>query len=350
MEGDTKRSRKLKLFDLKALPILEDEFKMEMVLGCGTFAQVSQAKAIKGGRIVAVKRFNSNMRHWEECAKVEMDSLRLLHGCAHIIAFLGAMRDKENAICAVIEYVDYNLQQIFEQGKEKGLQVRGAFYPLQDIKGYFKQILLAVDYMHARGVMHRDLWPQNVLLTSRNVIKVADFGMADIFDPQKTKYGNPVTHISYRAPEVLLGDTQYDCAIDMWSVGCIFGYMLVVHHLFQARSDNEEEQLKSIFEICGTPNMAEWHPRFHERLMRTNLPPSLSLLTQKLLQKKLHARRMKPQVLKLLEALLTLCPTKRISAQDALKHPCLVSENPTPSRPEEMAALENVEVKRQRRK
>lgn len=357
MEGGAKKSRRLEHFNLKELPILEDEFKVTMVLGSGGFAQVSQAKAMRNENlIVAVKCFKQDVAYWEHSAKVEIEMLRNLAGCPNILNLIRLMRDKENAICAVIEYVDYNLQQIFEQGKEKGLQVRGNFFPLDTIKGYLKQILLGVDFMHERGIMHRDLWPQNILLTARNQIKIADFGMAERFtDPAKTKFSNPVTYLWYRAPEILLGDQQYDCAIDMWSVGCLFGYMLVVQHLFAApckrdESDDEEGQMRLIWDICGTPVASEWHPRFHDRIHQIPPPAKSRTLIQKLLLKKLYERRMKPQVTRLLDAMLALSPEKRINAKDALLHPCLVSENPTPSKPEEMPALENMEIKRQRRK
>lgn len=106
--------------------------------------------------------------------------------------------------------------------------------------------------------MHRELKPQNVLIDNNGVIKLADFGLARDFDMRAYTLG-VVTQL-YHAPEVLLGATSFSCAIDIWSIGCIFSEMVTRLPLFKghSESDSEIEQLFKIFSILSTPTEQTW--------------------------------------------------------------------------------------------
>lgn len=73
--------------------------------------------------------------------------------------------------------------------------------------------------------MHRDLKPQNLLIDSKGVIKLADFGLARAFGLPVKTYTHEVVTLWYRAPEILLGQKQYSTPVDIWSIGCIFAEM-----------------------------------------------------------------------------------------------------------------------------
>ena len=73
--------------------------------------------------------------------------------------------------------------------------------------------------------MHRDLKPQNLLIDSKGVIKLADFGLARAFFLTVKTYTHEVVTLWYRAPEILLGQKQYSTPVDIWSIGCIFAEM-----------------------------------------------------------------------------------------------------------------------------
>jgi mitogen-activated protein kinase 1/3 len=106
------------------------------------------------------------------------------------------------------------------------------------------QLLVAVQYMHSCHVWHRDIKSENLLLTAKKGVKVCDFGLArsaletsTALEPKPTgrragrtkkpmlvrQYTKMVVTPSHRAPEVVMSQGQYTSAIDMWSVGCIFG-------------------------------------------------------------------------------------------------------------------------------
>ena len=80
--------------------------------------------------------------------------------------------------------------------------------------------------------MHRDLKPQNILMGQDNQLKLADFGLARAFSIPLRPFTHEVVTIWYRAPELLLGATEYSIAVDMWSVGCIFFEICKMKPLF----------------------------------------------------------------------------------------------------------------------
>lgn len=88
------------------------------------------------------------------------------------------------------------------------------------------QLLSGVSYIHQAGVIHRDLKPQNLLVSSENLLKIADFGLAFQANLPLGQRRHGVTTLWYRAPEVILEDPNYDYAVDIWAVGCIMAEII----------------------------------------------------------------------------------------------------------------------------
>ncbi|XP_034940337.1 cyclin-dependent kinase 20-like isoform X2 [Chelonus insularis] len=125
------------------------------------------------------------------------------------------------------------------------------------IKCYFKMLLEGVYFMHKNNVMHRDLKPANLLIDSEGVLKIADFGLARLmYEDSSRPYSHQVATRWYRAPELLYGAKIYTSAIDMWSVGCIFGEMINNSPLFPGETDIE--QLAIVLKALGTPTSESW--------------------------------------------------------------------------------------------
>jgi serine/threonine protein kinase len=119
------------------------------------------------------------------------------------------------------------------------------------VKSFIFQLLQGVAYCHRNYIMHRDLKPQNLLVDDNAILKVADFGLARPFSPTLSKYSAEVVTLWYRAPELLLGQEDYDSSVDIWSVGCIMCELVNGTPLFTGAS--EYSQLKAIFSLLGTP-------------------------------------------------------------------------------------------------
>ena len=120
-----------------------------------------------------------------------------------------------------------------------------------------KQLVEGIAYLHQQGIMHRDIKGGNLLLTKDGILKIADFGLARAF--KKTNNQNFTVRVVtrwYRAPELLLQNSKYSEAIDVWSVGCFIAEMFTGKPLFMGRSDLE--QLPCIMEKLGVPTEETW--------------------------------------------------------------------------------------------
>ncbi|XP_076029062.1 serine/threonine-protein kinase Chk1-like [Oratosquilla oratoria] len=127
---------------------------------------------------------------------------------------------KANKLCLYLEYCSRG-------------DIQGTLYDLsrKDIKSYFQQLMDGVEYIHSRGIVHRDLKLDNLLLTKEKVLKIADFGLADFFiiDGEEIRLTGKVGAKSYMAPEVLQcqeGSSYLGPPVDLWSCGIVLFAML----------------------------------------------------------------------------------------------------------------------------
>jgi len=168
----------------------------------------------------------------------------------------------------VLEYMEHSLSGLIDR--------RFQFNQIQ-IRIVISQILEGLAFLHEHHIMHRDLKCSNVLVNSSGAIKIADFGMATLFNSQiPLKNSKGIATLWYKAPE-LLNRQEYTEAIDLWAVGCILGELLSGSPVFKGYS--EEEQLFKISSCLGValpPN----HPH-PQTVSKSCLPFSDSSLTLK---------------------------------------------------------------------
>ncbi|CEL02952.1 mitogen-activated protein kinase mpkC [Aspergillus pseudodeflectus] len=174
------------------------------------------------------------------------------------------------------------------------------------------QILRGLKYIHSAGVIHRDLKPGNILINENCDLKICDFGLARLQEPQMTGY---VSTRYYRAPEIMLTWQRYGKKVDMWSVGCIVAEMLLGRPLFPGT--DHINQFYLITELLGNPP-----DEVIERITTKNTRRMMQSL-QKFKPKPL--REVFPaaddEAINLLEKLLVFDPDQRYSAEQGLKHP-----------------------------
>lgn len=126
------------------------------------------------------------------------------------------------------------------------------------IKHLAKQFFESLEYLHHRGVLHRDIKGSNILLSNSGQLKLADFGLARFFQKrhQRNDYTNRIITLWYRPPEILLGATRYGPSVDMFSAGCVFAELFTRKAVFQGRT--EIDQLDKLYALMGTPNKRIW--------------------------------------------------------------------------------------------
>jgi glycogen synthase kinase 3 beta len=180
------------------------------------------------------------------------------------------------------------------------------------------QLLNGLKCIHQKNIAHRDLKPENVLLSTKGIIKICDFGSSKVLDPlgKNTPY---IVSRYYRAPELMLCLTKYTTAIDVWAAGCIMAELFLLMPLFKGKS--EGDQLFAIFRIMGSMNGEE----LGEYKQRVPFDPSLFDSFGKF--KRVNLKELfrvvndKNNFLDLLLKMLAYLPEKRITASEALKHP-----------------------------
>ncbi|XP_042169990.1 cyclin-dependent kinase-like 2 [Oncorhynchus tshawytscha] len=117
------------------------------------------------------------------------------------------------------------------------------------LRRYVYQILRAISFCHQHNIIHRDIKPENILVSQGGVVKLCDFGFARTMAAPGENYTDYVATRWYRAPELLVGDTKYGKAVDVWAAGCLFVEMLTGEPLFPG--DSDIDQLYHIIRCFG---------------------------------------------------------------------------------------------------
>ena len=151
-----------------------------------------------------------------------------------------------------------------------------------DVKSFLKTLLLGVQFCHDRGVLHRDLKPDNLLFTSDKIMKLGDFGLARVqADPGQPMSTEPIT-LWYKPAEMLLGECYYTTKADMWSVGCIFAECML-RKPFLPGGPGDYSQLEKIFQAFGPPTEVSSSIKSNRIVMHSSLIPPITITNNLLL-------------------------------------------------------------------
>ncbi|KAH9578733.1 Protein kinase domain [Trypanosoma melophagium] len=240
------------------------------VLGEGTYGVVVKARHRATGRLVAIKKYKQ-AEDDDHVRKTSLREIRVLKQLRHpnVISLLDVFR-RDGKLYLVFEYVENTILQLIEE-KRHGL-------PPEDVRRYTYQLLNGVDYCHAHNIIHRDVKPENILVSKEGLLKLCDFGFARQLS-SKGKYTDYVATRWYRAPELLVGDVSYGKAVDVWAIGCIFSELSDGQPLFPGESDLD--QLSLILRTCGPvpDRMVDIfeHNSLYRRVMFPSAPVELTL-------------------------------------------------------------------------
>lgn len=242
--------------------VLEGRYRVDSVLGAGGFAVVFRARHLALGRDVAVKMLQPQQG--------DQTVLARFHREADVLARL-----QHPGIVAATDYgvsgaTPFLVMELVE-GRTLRDVIDEARPPIEHTLAITRQMLRALAYAHAQGVLHRDLKPGNVVLSTPNVmagedadpiVKVLDFGLAKLargaaraeasITADGVAFGTP----GYVSPEVLLGRPA-DARSDLYAVGVMLFEMLVGHRPHGTLSRGEE--LRATV-TAAAPSLAEVAP------------------------------------------------------------------------------------------
>lgn len=275
-------------------------------LGEGTYGVVYKARDLQTDEIVALKRIRLEVED-EGIPSTALREISLLRELSHRnIVDLKDCVQEDGKLYLVFEFLDKDLKKFMES-------CTGLLSPAL-VKSYMFQLCRGMAFCHARGVMHRDLKPQNLLVTRDGILKIADFGLARAYCPPIRPLTHEVVTLWYRPPEILLGSQAYAPPVDVWAVGTIFVEMVTKRPLFPG--DSEIDQLYKIFRQLGTPNdsvwpgvsqLQDWNTAFPMWNKSDYVPAVLDNLD--------------PLGIELLDLCLAYDPKDRITVKESLHHP-----------------------------
>ncbi|XP_038989511.1 probable serine/threonine-protein kinase At1g54610 [Phoenix dactylifera] len=326
------------------LPRRADSFKKLDKIGQGTYSHVYRARDLETGKIVALKKVRF--------VNMDPESVRFMAREIHILRRL----DHPNVIKLegiVTSRMSCNLYLVFEYMEHDlaGLTAMpGIKFTEPQVKCYMQQLLRGLDHCHSHGVLHRDIKGSNLLIDNNGLLRIGDFGLATIFNPEhKQPLTSRVVTLWYRPPELLLGAIEYDVAVDLWSAGCILAELLAGKPIMPGRT--EVEQLHKIFKLCGSPSDEYW---------KKSKLPHATIFKPQHQYRRCFAETFKDfpsSALALLDSLLAIEPENRGTAASALdseffrSKPLACDPSSLPKYPpskEYDAKLRNEEVRRQR--
>ncbi|GMH90698.1 hypothetical protein TrVE_jg5980 [Triparma verrucosa] len=291
---------------------METKYELIKPVGHGAYGVVISATNKENDEKVAVKKIGDAFDDLVDAKRIVRE-IRLLRHFDHD----NIIRILDIPVPASLDFDDvYMVTDLMETDLHKVIYSR---QPLSnDHSQYFLyQMLCALKYLHSTSVLHRDLKPSNILLNANCDLKLCDFGLSrglggeDNVDNNLTEY---VVTRWYRAPEIMLSCQEYSKAIDVWSLGCIFGEMLLRKPLFPG--NDYIHQLKLITQFVGTPTSEEIWFVTNEKARRfmMGLPKSAPTDPRK------HFPGADAGACDLLKRMLVLDPSARITVNEALAH------------------------------
>ncbi|XP_043930228.1 cyclin-dependent kinase-like 1 isoform X1 [Protopterus annectens] len=290
-----------------------DKYEKIGKIGEGSYGVVFKCKNKDTGQIVAIKKFVESEDD-PVIKKIALREIRMLKQLKHpnLVNLLEVFR-KKRKLHLVFEYCDHTVLHELDR------YPRGV--PEHLVKSITKQTLQAVNFCHKHNCIHRDVKPENILITKHGVIKLCDFGFARILTGPSDYYTDYVATRWYRAPELLVGDTQYGPPVDVWAIGCVFAELLSGIPLWPGKSD--VDQLYLIRKTLG-----DLIPR-HQQVFSSNQffsgvsipePDSMEPLSMKFPNIPHHATAF-------MKGCLHMDPSSRLTCEQLLEHPYFDSFN-----------------------
>lgn len=287
------------------VPKSADSYDKIDKVGQGTYSNVYKAWDRDTGKLVALKkvRFDTSEPESIKFMAREIMTLRELDH-PNVVKLEGLATSRmQFSLYLVFEFMQSDLQRIITRPEGRLTEPQ--------VKCYMHQLLLGLQHCHDKGILHRDIKGSNLLIDKTGTLKIADFGLANYYRPRdRLPLTNRVVTLWYRAPELLLGATDYGVGIDLWSAGCLLAEMFAGHPLMPGR--NEVEQLHKIFKLCGTPPEDYWR----KMKLPTTFRPR-QFYKSNLVE---IFREFPDSSVSLLSSLLALDPASRGSASLALQH------------------------------
>lgn len=308
-------------------------YQIKRDVDSGSYGNVVKAVHKPTDDRVAIKYFVDNDESDVQDILKEIQLMRTLEGGPNLLPLRDILReedDRGNLKHAIV--IDYFSADRFSKIYET--------LTAYEIKKIMYEMIRTLEYAHSKGIMHRDIKPLNVLINLEDLeVRVIDWGFGDFYLPEEDNNVRAGSQY-YRAPEMLLGYTKYDYAVDVWSAGCMFADMVFRKYSFfepdenrypehssWTKSENKiilrRGQLDAYATVLGTKKLKQYANKFKDEMKLDILNyvgehdeiALVNLITDDNIQ------MLDSMMLDLLSQMLTFDHTKRITMKEALQHP-----------------------------
>lgn len=228
------------------------------------------------------------------------------------------VNDHNSNLNLVLEFLPTDLENIIKDSS--------ILFTQSDIKSWLLMTLRGIHHIHRNFILHRDMKPNNLLISSDGLIKIADFGLARSVPLANEILTSNVVTRWYRAPELLFGAKHYTYAIDIWSIGIIFAELMLRIPYLPGKDDLDQVNLT--FKALGTPTDKIWpqvssFPTYNK--LQIYPPPSRDELRKRFIAASEKA-------LDLMCGMLMMNPTERWNSVECLES-AYFKELPPPTDP-----------------
>lgn len=289
--------------------IAQNRFKVEQKLGEGTYGTVYKCLDVLKNEVVAVKKIKFHYKN-EGIPATSIREIGILRALNHPnlvnLKDICQIEDEEDSLYLSFQMMDMDLSRL--------IKLHNRILPRHLIKISLYKILQGVDYLHQNRVFHRDLKPDNILVSEDcSEVKLADFGLSRTIHQPFRPYSREIMTLWYRSPEACMGYKEYSIGVDVWAVACIFAQMVNGRALLMG--SNDSEQLILIFKLLGTPDFDSWPDLTKYKGYSLKFPKFKGIGLEKKVQS------LDPIGMDLMRRMFVLNPLKRISCRQALQHP-----------------------------
>ena len=208
--------------------MLDNRYEILELIGRGGMANVYKAKCHRLDRLVAVKILHSDLAQNADFRRRFMDESRAVAQLSHpnIVSVY-------DVSCS--DDVDYIVMELIDGVTLKQYMERRGQMDWREALHFITQIMRGLSHAHSRGVIHRDIKPQNIMVLRDGSVKVADFGIACLADSAQTLTQEALGSVHYISPEQARGD-RTDARSDIYSAGVVLYEMLAGRVPFDADS------------------------------------------------------------------------------------------------------------------
>ncbi|XP_016107395.1 serine/threonine-protein kinase Nek4 isoform X2 [Sinocyclocheilus grahami] len=209
-----------------------DSYLFVRVVGKGSYGEVNLVRHRSDRKQYVIKKLNLRASSRRERRAAEQEA-QLLSQLKHpnIVTYRESWEGEDCQLYIVMGFCEGG--DLYRRLKQQ----KGELLPERQVVEWFVQIAMALQYLHEKHILHRDLKTQNIFLTKTDIIKVGDLGIARVLESQNDMASTLIGTPYYMSPE-LFSNKPYNYKSDVWALGCCVYEMATLKHAFNAKDMN----------------------------------------------------------------------------------------------------------------